>query len=258
MTSTNIKSSFFGSKQIAAAKKIIENIKETGNFRQAFTHTSYLNENSSENLKSYETMEFLGDSILNFYTTLFIYQSFSHYSEGQMSKLKQLIVQESTLAYLSKEIGLGEYLQLGSGERKNQGSNKNSILADVFESFVAALYLEKDQKTVWKFLNVTVFSWVKGKESSTWDYKSQLQEYCQAHKIKLYYFLRSEKRISNHQLFLVEAVLENNYSGKLYQVHKERLICREMGSGKNKKEAEQGAARRVIEKLGIKETNIKS
>src|SRR5215203_5390143 len=101
-------------------RKIIESIKETESFQRAFTHTSYLNENNSEDLVSYETMEFLGDSILNFYTALFIYRSFSDYSEGQMSKLKQLMVQESTLAYLSKEIGLGEYLNLGTGERKNQ------------------------------------------------------------------------------------------------------------------------------------------
>ena len=76
-----------------------------------------------------------------------------------MSKLKQLMVQESTLAYLSREIGLGEYLQLGTGEKKNQGASKSSILADIFESFVAALYLEKGGKTVWRFLNLTLFSW---------------------------------------------------------------------------------------------------
>lgn len=148
MKQTSIKNVPFGSKQIVAVKKIIESIRETKYFRQAFTHTSYLNENSSEDLISYETLEFLGDSVLNFYTALFVYRSFPQYSEGQMSKLKQLMVQESTLAYLSKEIGLGEYLQLGTGERKNQGANKISILADVFESFVAALYLEKGGKTV--------------------------------------------------------------------------------------------------------------
>src|SRR3954471_22112225 len=107
MKPTSSESVLFSSKRITAVKKIIESIRETKHFCQAFTHTSYLNENSSEDLISYETLEFLGDSILNFYTALFIYRSFSHYSEGQMSKLKQLMVQESTLAYLSKEIGLG-------------------------------------------------------------------------------------------------------------------------------------------------------
>lgn len=138
----------FGPKQIKAAKKIIANIKTTDRFCQALTHTSYLNEKNQVSLVSYETLEFLGDSILNFYTALFIYHDFPEYSEGQMSKLKQLMVQESTLAYLSKEIGLNEYLLLGVGEQKNQGSSKSSILADIFESFVAALYLEKGSQTV--------------------------------------------------------------------------------------------------------------
>src|SRR6185437_6101022 len=98
-------------KKISAAKRIIENLKESEIFQQALTHTSYCNEHNF--LNSYEHLEFLGDSILNFYTCLFIYHSFPHYSEGKMSKLKQLMVQESTLAYLSREIGLGSYLRLG-------------------------------------------------------------------------------------------------------------------------------------------------
>lgn len=249
MKLTNIKIIPFGPKQIALARKIIESISKTNYFRQALTHTSYLNENSDENLISYETLEFLGDSILNFHTSLFVYQSFSHYSEGKMSKLKQLMVQESTLAYLSKEIGLGEYLQLGIGEKKNQGTSKVSIAADIFESFVAALYLEKGNKKVWKFLSLTLFVWIKGKEDMIWDYKSQLQEYCQNRKIRLYYHLKSEKRIDHQQLFTVEAVLENYPWNK--GASSELVIYRETGSGSNKKEAEQEAAAKIIKKIGI-------
>jgi ribonuclease-3 len=157
--------------QLKKISKIIEGIKDTNNFQQAFVHTSYLNElnlkkntnhsdqNSENNVKfSYETLEFLGDSVLNFYASFFIYNKFPDYAEGQMSKLKQLMVQESTLAHLSKEIGLGDFLQLGTGERKNHGNEKESILADIFESFVAALYLEKGGKTVYRFLNLTIFT----------------------------------------------------------------------------------------------------
>jgi len=156
--------------QLKKIRKTIESIKNTSHFQQAFLHTSYLNElnlkknisseQSSENnpSSSYETLEFLGDSVLNFYTSLFIYRTFPKFAEGQMSKLKQLMVQESTLAHLSKEIGLGEFLQLGTGERKNGGAEKESILADVFESFVAALYLEKGGKTVYHFLSLTIFT----------------------------------------------------------------------------------------------------
>jgi len=164
--------------QLKKIRKIIESIKNTKHFNQAFIHTSYLNElnlrkktnlepipENNVKISSYETLEFLGDSILNFYVSLFIYHQFPNYAEGQMSKLKQLMVQESTLAHLSREIGLGKFLQLGTGERNNRGAEKESILADVFESLVAALYLEKNGKAVQRFLNLTIFTWVKGKEN---------------------------------------------------------------------------------------------
>ncbi|CAG8614237.1 8824_t:CDS:2, partial [Ambispora leptoticha] len=194
----------------------------------AFIHTSYLNElklrgktdleSVSENnakLSSYETLEFLGDSALNFYTSLFIYHKFPDYAEGQMSKLKQLMVQESTLAHLSREIGLGEFLQLGTGERNNRGAEKESILADVFESFVAALYLERGGKMVQRFLNLTIFTWIKGKENMV-------------------------IRIEHQQLFIME-------------VSDELKTFQESGKGRSKKEAEQQAAAKAIKKLGIGE-----
>ena len=241
--------------QLKKIKRIIESIKETEHFKQAFIHTSYLNELNlrrknnlelvSENnvkISSYETLEFLGDSILNFYTSLFIYHQFPDYAEGQMSKLKQLMVQESTLAHLSREIGLGEFLQLGTGERNNRGAEKESILADVFESFVAALYLEKSGKMVQRFLNLTIFTWVKGKENMVWDYKSQLQEYCQAHKYIITYRQKKIIKPEKQQLFVMEV------SDRL------RTFC-EQGIGKSKKEAEQEAASKVIKKLGLDETS---
>jgi ribonuclease-3 len=84
-------------------KKIIESLRGSTYFQTAFTHSSYCNEEKSAT--SYETLEFLGDSILNSQTTLFIYQNFPHYSEGEMSKMRQLMVQEETLANLGREIG---------------------------------------------------------------------------------------------------------------------------------------------------------
>lgn len=236
--------------QLKKIRRLIESIKESINFRQAFLHTSYLNELNLEKKNnqelsleneprhSYETLEFLGDSILNFYTSFFIYHKFPDYAEGQMSKLKQLMVQESTLAHLSKEIGLGEFLQLGTGERKNHGTEKESILSDIFESFVAALYLEKGGKTVYRFLHLTVFTWIEGKENMIWDYKSQLQEYCQAHKNKINYQLKKIIKLKHQQLFVME-------------VNDEMNTFRESGKGRSKKEAEQQAAAKVIKKLGI-------
>src|SRR3954468_19205052 len=142
-------------------EKIINGIQETTVFQQAFTHSSFRNELNSDQVSDYETLEFLGDSILDMQVCLYIYHNYPTFSEGQMSKLKQLMVQESTLAHLSKEVGLNrvdengklEYLKLGEGETKNGGANKVSILADIFESFVAALYLEKGTNLVKKFLS---------------------------------------------------------------------------------------------------------
>jgi ribonuclease-3 len=219
-------------------KEIIDSIKETSCFQQAFVHTSFRNEFGLEN--SYETLEFLGDSVLNFATALFLYRSFPHFTEGQMSKLKQLMVREETLASLSREFGLNEYLQLGTVEKRNDGANKNSILADIFESFLAALYLEKGEVVVYEFLNLTLFSWVKNKENVVWDYKSQLQEFCQAQKNKVNYRVKETKKLGNKQVFLIE-------------VWDELGTFQELGQGKSKKEAEQQAAHKVVKKIGIDE-----
>ncbi len=134
---------------------IIESIRDTENFNKAFVHTSFQNEMKLD--FSYESLELLGDSVLNFYTTLFIYNKFPEFSEGQMSKLKQLMVMESTLAEISSRINLHHYLKLGEGEKKNGGITKTSILADIFESFIGALYLEKGGRVVFNFLNGTLF-----------------------------------------------------------------------------------------------------
>ena len=219
-------------------KRIIEGLKKSPYFQPAFTHTSYCNEEKSA--VSYETLEFLGDSILNFHTALFIYHNFPHYSEGEMSKMKQLMVQESTLANLGRTIGWGEYLRLGTGERKNKGVDKDSILADVFESFLAALYLEKGSKKVARFLELTLFEWVKDKSNLVWDYKTQLQEYCQAQKNnKVNYRLKKVISSKGQTWFTVEV---SDRQGTFW----------ETGEGNSKKKAEQNAAAKVIEKLGIK------
>jgi ribonuclease III len=145
-------------------KKIINSIQKTSLFQQAFTHVSLTNE-TKKKTSNYETLEFLGDSILDIQVCLYIWFNYPHYSEGQMSSLKKSMVREKTLAELSKEISFSNFLKLGTGEKKNKGQKKTSILADVFESFVAALYLEKGFGIVKKFLDLTLFTWVKGKEN---------------------------------------------------------------------------------------------
>ena len=185
-------------------EKIIESIQETPLFHQALTHSSFANENKEKKITDYETLEFLGDSILNMHVCLHIYQNYPHYSEGEMSKLKQFMVQQKTLAELSKKIKLFRFLKLGAGEEKNKGKQKASTLADIFESFVAALYLEKDAKIVDRFLDLTLFAWIKGKENSVWDYKTQLQEICQAQNNRLIYQVVKWRNETENKQFVVE------------------------------------------------------
>jgi ribonuclease-3 len=138
-------------------KKIINSIQNSPLFQQAFTHVSLTNE-VQKKIPNYETLEFLGDSILDMQACLYIYFNYPYYSEGQMSKLKHSMVQEKTLAELSQELGLSKFLKLGAGEKKNHGDKKESILSDIFESFIAALYLEKGSEAVKRFLDLTLFT----------------------------------------------------------------------------------------------------
>lgn len=224
--------------KISYIKKIIESISHTDYFKQSLTHLSYCHERNLPDSLSYENLEFLGDSILNFQTCFYIFSNFPEFNEGKMSKLKQLMIQEKTLATISREIDLAHYIQLGLGEKKNNGSCKDSILADIFESFIAALFLTKGHKMTYKFLQLTLFSWIKGKEDLIWDYKTQLQEYCQTHKNAVIYKLLETKLRKNKFLFIVTAEDKLN-------------TFKESGQGKNKKEAEQNAAHKVLEKLGL-------
>lgn len=221
-------------------KKIIESIKKSKIFQQAFVHSSFKNETEEKGIIDYETLEFLGDSILDMYVCLHIYYNYSHYSEGQMSKLKQFMVQEKTLAKLSRELELFNYLRLGMGEKKTRGLRKTSILADVFESFVAALYLERGGKAVQEFLGLTLFTWIKGKEDDVWDYKSQLQEICQSKHNNYVVYKIIKQNVSKIKKFTVE-VTDSLGSFKAH------------GKAKSKKEAEQTAAYNALKKLdGLK------
>ena len=218
-------------------EKIIKSIQEAPLFQQAFIHSSFANENKEKKISDYETLEFLGDSILNMHTCLYIYQNYPHYSEGEMSKLKQFMVQQKTLAELSKKTKLFRFLKLGAGEEKNKGKQKASTLADIFESFVAALYLEKGAKTVEKFLDLSLFAWIKGKETLIWDYKTQLQELCQTQNNRLTYRVVKWSNQTKNKQFVIE-------------VRDSLEKIRAQGQGKSKKEAEQAAARHALEKIG--------
>ena len=150
-------------KQKKEIKYIIASVKDTELFKKTFTHKSCSNIPGS----SYETLEFLGDSILSYYVAKFLFTVYPNYDEGDMSKLRSLIVGSKNLANLSLEIGLNNYLMVNDNlpqETRENLIKKEKILADIFESFIATLYIEKGEEILVKFLLLTVFNNSKTKD----------------------------------------------------------------------------------------------
>jgi ribonuclease-3 len=108
----------------------------------ALTHTSYANEVYKDGLKSYERLEFLGDSILGFTAADYLISTFPEMHEGELTKLRADLVCETSLAQTAAQLGLGRYLRLGRGEEAGGGRTRTSIIADVVEAVIAAIYLD--------------------------------------------------------------------------------------------------------------------
>jgi|ERR1700744_1463556 len=139
--------------------EIIGDISNTKNFNIALTHKSCRAKDIS--LKSYETLEFLGDSLLESYVSLFLYFSFPDYSEGKLTQTRTKIVQGSNLSSLCFKIGLYKYLNSEAHKKENitkasSAQAHRKLLADIFESFIAALFIEKGGKALYDFLFLTV------------------------------------------------------------------------------------------------------
>lgn len=215
--------------------KILDELKVIPNnidlFYTAFTHTSYCNEN--KNVESYERLEFLGDKILDFIVSEYLYKN-RHIFEGEMTKIRASHVCEDALAEYSLNSHFDEYLRLGKGEELTGGRSKKTILADVFEAFIGALYLDQGMEKTKEFVRNTVIKSINKNEELFNDYKSELQELVQTNKKSLEYVLVRETGPSHDKEFEVNVVVENIVYGS--------------GIGKTKKEAEQNAAKDALGK----------
>lgn len=215
--------------------KILDELKVIPNnidlFYTAFTHTSYCNEN--KNVESYERLEFLGDKILDFIVSEYLYKN-RHIFEGEMTKIRASHVCEDALAEYSLNSHFDEYLRLGKGEELTGGRSKKTILADVFEAFIGALYLDQGMEKTKEFVRNTVIKSINKNEELFNDYKSELQELVQTNKKSLEYVLVRETGPSHDKEFEVNVVVENIVYGS--------------GVGKTKKEAEQNAAKDALGK----------
>ncbi len=200
-------------------------------FEKAFTHSSYANENGTED---YERLEFLGDKILDFIVSEYLYVN-ENLTEGEMTKLRASYVCENALNEYSKELGLDKLLKLGKGEESTGGRTKPSIIADLFEAFLAATYLIYDLDKVKEIVNDIVIPYVEGNHHEFLkDYKSILQEYVQTDKKSTIYEVINEEGPANEKIFTVIVKVDDIVLGK--------------GTASSKKEAEQLAAKDALNK----------
>lgn len=204
----------------------------------ALTHSSFANEHKS-GAKSYERLEFLGDSILGFITAEYLYANCPHLPEGELTKTRAALVCERSLCEFSKQLSAGSFLRLSHGEQNSGGRERASILADVFESTLAAIYIDSGSMDQAKKF-VLRFIAPASKRMSTKpfkDYKTNLQEIIQQNpEEKLRYVIVGESGPDHDKHFKVEVHLNNNVIGR--------------GGGRSKKEAEQQAAREALELMG--------
>lgn len=208
--------------------------------RQAFTHSSYVNEQRGKRIQDNERLEFLGDAVLELTVSQFLYKTFPKMSEGEMTKLRAAIVCEPSLVKFAELLNFGDLVLLGKGEELTGGRQRPALLADVFEAFVGALYLDQGVDAVFTFMEKYVYPRVdKGEFAQVTDFKSQLQEFVQQDNLgDIQYRIVEEKGPAHNREFVSEVLLNNRSLG--------------VGTGRSKKEAEQQAAARALVKLGDK------
>jgi len=198
--------------------------------KQAFTHSSYVNEHRYLELTDNERLEFLGDAVLELLVSEYIYCHYQQSPEGKLTKLRAAIVCEESLSKFAIECSFDKYVRLGKGEENSNGRKRPALLCDLFESFLGALYLDQGLEAVNRFLQQVVFPKVEaGVFSHEMDHKTALQELLQRNgDIHIEYHLVSEEGPAHDRSFTVEVQAGEKIIGT--------------GIGKSKKLAEQNAA----------------
>ncbi|CAM2898793.1 ribonuclease III [Paenibacillus sediminis] len=207
--------------------------------KQAFTHASYVNEHRTSQTQDNERLEFLGDAVLELTVSEYLYKTFPNRPEGELTKLRAAIVCEPSLVKFAEALGFGKYVLLGKGEEMTGGRTRPALLADVFESFVGALYLDQGLEAARSFLERFVFPQVadNGKLQMR-DYKTELQETIQHHNMGvLEYRIVEERGPAHEREFVSELFMDGQSLGR--------------GVGRSKKEAEQQAAAAALSKLAL-------
>jgi ribonuclease III len=205
---------------------------------RAFVHRSHLNEAHEMHISN-ERLEFLGDAILSFCTSHFLYEQYPDFPEGTLTNIRSSLVKTNSLADVARVLHIGDLLLLSHGEESSGGRNNPSLLADAFEALLGAIFLDAGIETAKKFLSVFLFPNAKSivENKSYIDYKSLLQELIQQEsRVSPTYQVVKSEGPDHAKIFWVDATADNRILGS--------------GSGKSKQDAEQAAASDALVKMG--------
>ena len=203
--------------------------------KQALRHTSYANE---RNLESNEKLEFLGDSILEFLSSKYIYRNYTNLREGEMTKVRATVVCEKSLYKVAKLHNFSDFLYLGKSEQKTEGKQRPAILADSVEAVIAAIYIDGGLEEAEKFIIQNLKEEIEEatKHVGDKDYKTVLQEKLQVHgEVKIEYKTIGESGPDHDKTFEADVEVNGKFLAK--------------GKGKSKKEAQMQAAKKALENL---------
>ena len=200
---------------------------------EALSHTSYTNERQLNKTHSYQRLEFLGDAVLELCTSWYLFSTYPKFSEGELSRERASMVCEEAISKCAEKIGLGKYILLGVGEAQNHGEKKPSILCDVFEAIIGAIYVDSGFDDAKAFIDENV---LKSVITAAKDTKTELQELVQSlHIGKIIYELTDKTGPEHDRRFSVRVLIDGQEYGT--------------GSGNSKKEADMHAAKEALKRL---------
>lgn len=213
-------------------EKIAYRFQDDRLLRQALTHSSYANELKINKYGDYERLEFLGDAVLEFVSSDFLYRQREETAEGDLTKLRASMVCEPALAYCAREFALEQYILLGKGEEATGGRKRDSIVSDVMEALIGAIYLDGGIEEASAFIHRFILSDLENKQLF-YDAKTILQELVQqGNEGALHYELVREEGPAHDKIFEVEAYVGEQKVGQ--------------GVGHSKKAAQQQAAYQAL------------
>lgn len=223
---------------------MLPTFKNPALYTRALTHRSYLNEHPEVEPLDNERLEFLGDAILDFIVAGWLYRRYPDWNEGRLTSVRAALVRTEKLSELATQVGLSEQLRLGKGEAHSGGRTRQTLLADAFEAFIGALYLDQGIRVVQSWVTPILKAEVERivAEQSDRDAKSALQEWSQAfHHITPHYRLAAEAGPDHAKQFTIAVFLGAEEVGR--------------GAGASKQLAAQAAAADALQRLVLTPEN---